>query len=371
MNFQQNKIPRIVIKLASRCNINCDYCYWFRDSAVYNKPKLLQPEAEKIFLYKLSNYLTKFSLKSFLVIFHGGEPMLFGKKRFVKFCENLKNIELQTGCIINFAITTNGLLIDNEWCNIFKKFEVSITMSLDGNKKTNDIHRKDFKGNSTFDQVIDSLGLLRARKIEPTILAVCIPSIDPILLLEEFIEKNNIQFFDVLIPDKTHHDNVESIYSYYCKLFDYWYDHYSKKGIKIRIFDSIIQTLCGLPPVIDDLGYGPVTVVTLQTDGTLEANDTLRIIENGYTTSKINIFDHEIYDIQNDPTWINAYNSSLNLAEQCQTCKFKYTCGGGSLQSRWNKTNGYNNPSVYCHDIMKILDHIENKIGQSIYVNNL
>jgi sulfatase maturation enzyme AslB (radical SAM superfamily) len=36
----------VLVKLASRCNINCTYCYWFRDAEVYNKPAVLTIEAE-------------------------------------------------------------------------------------------------------------------------------------------------------------------------------------------------------------------------------------------------------------------------------------------------------------------------------------
>ena len=35
----------VLVKLASRCNIACAYCYWFRDSEVYNKPAVLTAEA--------------------------------------------------------------------------------------------------------------------------------------------------------------------------------------------------------------------------------------------------------------------------------------------------------------------------------------
>ena len=29
----------VLIKFASRCNIQCTYCYWFRDAEVYKKPQ--------------------------------------------------------------------------------------------------------------------------------------------------------------------------------------------------------------------------------------------------------------------------------------------------------------------------------------------
>ena len=34
----------ILVKLAARCNINCSYCYWFRDKSVYDLPKILPDE---------------------------------------------------------------------------------------------------------------------------------------------------------------------------------------------------------------------------------------------------------------------------------------------------------------------------------------
>jgi sulfatase maturation enzyme AslB (radical SAM superfamily) len=37
----------VLVKLASRCNINCTYCYWFRDAQVYEKPAVLTLEAER------------------------------------------------------------------------------------------------------------------------------------------------------------------------------------------------------------------------------------------------------------------------------------------------------------------------------------
>ena len=39
--FQDQPITQLLVKVATRCNIDCSYCYWFRDAAVYDKPKLM------------------------------------------------------------------------------------------------------------------------------------------------------------------------------------------------------------------------------------------------------------------------------------------------------------------------------------------
>src|SRR4051812_15569802 len=71
----------LVVKLAARCNINCHYCYWFRDPSVYRAPKLLEVAAERSLLEKLERHLARFALPDFRMVLHGGEPLLLGPER--------------------------------------------------------------------------------------------------------------------------------------------------------------------------------------------------------------------------------------------------------------------------------------------------
>jgi len=68
----------VLVKLASRCNINCTYCYWFRDAEVYKKPAVLTVEAEDAFCVRLEEHIREFNLPVFLLVFHGGEPLCAG-----------------------------------------------------------------------------------------------------------------------------------------------------------------------------------------------------------------------------------------------------------------------------------------------------
>ena len=52
----------VLVKLASRCNIKCTYCYWFRDAMVYAKPAVLTPEAEDAFCHRLEEHIREFEL---------------------------------------------------------------------------------------------------------------------------------------------------------------------------------------------------------------------------------------------------------------------------------------------------------------------
>ena len=117
-------VPALVVKLASRCNLKCDYCYWFKDPDVYNHPKTLTIEAEKAFVLRLTEHIEKYQLKQFDIMLHGGEPLLFGKRRFIEFLLALENIVNTTNCKFIISITTNGVLIGQEWAELFKIFNV-------------------------------------------------------------------------------------------------------------------------------------------------------------------------------------------------------------------------------------------------------
>ena len=95
----------VLVKLASRCNINCTYCYWFRDAEVYKKPAVLTGEAEDAFCLRLEEHIREFNLPVFLLVFHGGEPLLFPKRRFDALLKKLRDVEQRTGCVIKRGLS--------------------------------------------------------------------------------------------------------------------------------------------------------------------------------------------------------------------------------------------------------------------------
>lgn len=64
------------------------------------------------------------------------------------------------GMRIYNTIQTNGVLLDNEWCEFFRENHL-VGISIDGPRYRNNVYRKDKKGNSFFDQVIHGLKLLK------------------------------------------------------------------------------------------------------------------------------------------------------------------------------------------------------------------
>jgi uncharacterized protein len=244
----------LLVKLASRCNIKCTYCYWFRDADVYKKPAVLTIEAEDAFCKRLEEHINEFGLKHFMVVFHGGEPLLFPKHRFVALQEELLDIEERTGCEIKRGVCTNAMLIDEEWADFFSELEVDVSVSLDGPPEIHDKYRLDFKGQGTHAETVRGIKLLRAAEIEPGLIVVCNPGTDPERVVSYVVEELGITQFDVLPPDANHNDNPPLIGDYFIKLFDIWYDKYAARGVRISTLDAMIQGLLGDLSVSDTIG---------------------------------------------------------------------------------------------------------------------
>lgn len=358
----------VLVKLASRCNIKCTYCYWFRDADVYKKPAVLTPEAEDAFCERLEQHIDEFGLDHFLLIFHGGEPLLFPKHRFVSFQEKLVGIEQRTGCGIGRGVCTNAILIDQEWARILKSYDVTVSVSIDGPPEIHDKHRLDFKGKGTLAETLRGIDFLRAEGIEPGLISVCNPDTDPEQILAYVVEKLGIKQFDILPPDATHAENPPPISDYFVKLFDVWYDRYASQGVRIRILDSMIHGLAGNFSVSDSVGLGPTDTVTLMPDGALEPLDVLRIAGDGTTKTDITVFKNAIQDIQNDPRWREAFHASLQLCDTCTSCEFLDSCGGGHVAHRWSNERRFDNPSVYCDSWKRIFGHVWDRIAPTLTI---
>jgi uncharacterized protein len=356
----------LLVKLAARCNIKCTYCYWFRDADVYKKPATLTLDSEQAFCRRLEEHIKSFALEEFVIIFHGGEPLLFPKQRFIDFQHRLSGIAERTGCAIQCGITTNATLIDAEWAKILRDHAVDVTISLDGPPDIHDKNRIGFKGEGTYADTLRGVQFLRAAGIEPGLIAVCDPSTDPERVLSHVVDDLGISRFNILPPDAKHGDDPPPISDYFIKLFDAWYDRYAARGVRISTLDSMVRGLSGGLSLTDTIGIGETATVTLMTDGSLEALDVLRIIGDGSTRSDTNIHKNKLHEVQSEPRWRAIFDTSLKLCDQCLKCEYLDACGGGHLSQRWSPERNFDNPSVYCDSWKRIFDHLWQRMAPTL-----
>ena len=191
----------VLLKLANTCNMSCTYCYWFNDVSVYEKSKLIRKEVLDSFYEKLRRHISRHKLSRFSVVLHGGEPLLAGKRRVEEILDQLNRIQIELGMKVKAYIQTNGLLLDDEWLDILKSFNVEIGLSIDGPEEIHDLYRRDLRGRPTFHKILRSIRLMQDRNIPFGILSVCNPAISAEAFCRYFIDDLGVNILDFLIPN--------------------------------------------------------------------------------------------------------------------------------------------------------------------------
>ena len=108
------------------------------------------------------------------VIFFGGEPLLMREliARTVRHCREL---EAETGQLFHFKVTTNGLLLDEEFLTNPDTSEVFVALSHDGVREAHDMHRVDAAASGSFDALEPKIDLLLKHKPYAPVMMVVTP----------------------------------------------------------------------------------------------------------------------------------------------------------------------------------------------------
>lgn len=256
------------------------------------------------------------------------------------------------------------MLIDEDWASLFRIFGVMPCVSIDGPKDIHDARRIDLKGVGTYERVLKGIDVLRKNGIEPSIVSVADPLSDPMLIFKTVVDDLNVKAFDIFIPDANYEADYESIEKYYIGLIDIWFEKYRDLGVRVLFLDSMIRGLRGLPSNTQFIGSGREGSVIVNPDGAIEPTDVLRIAGHDRTRTNISVFTAPLQDITKNSTWKYIFNQSFSLHAKCLSCRHRDACAGGHISQRWSSENGYDNPSIYCPDFLKIFDHLSAKLAQ-------
>jgi uncharacterized protein len=120
---------------------------------------------------------------------------------------------------------------------------------------------------------------------------------------------------------------------------------------------------------VDSIGFGPITIVTLATDGSVEVQDVCRIAGDGANASPVSVLTHDLDAMVDDPRYREVFDASVHLPAACLACEWQFACGGGHIASRWSQQRGFDNPSVYCADFKQLFAHIHARVSGTLYLD--
>jgi uncharacterized protein len=358
-------IGQIILKIASRCNLNCSYCYVYNheDTGFITRPTMISDDVFDAILERIKEYCERREAHDFTIAFHGGEPTLVGVERFRELVIRAKRVLKHN--LSSIALQTNGTLIDEQWAKMIIEHRIAANVSLDGPAHIHDASRVDHAGRGSYVATVRGIKVLQDFGISPTVLCVVNPR-ESGAEVYRFFRSLNITSMDFLLPDVSH-DNKERMYAglgetpvadYLIPVLDAWLDE-DNPDVSVRIFRGLFRRLFGGPGLTDDFGNTGSSYLIVETNGSIEANDALRVCEDGIARSGLNVLYHGFDDLNMGlPLVYKAVNGGFPLPTACRECPERDVCGGGYLPHRYSKKNGFDNPSVWCSDIIQILRHM-------------
>ena len=324
----------VMLKPASgSCNMRCTYCFYAdltRRRSVKSYGMMTIETAKKI----VDNILPCIDISGNLTMaFQGGEPTLAGISFYQELFDYIDLAKERRS--VQYALQTNGLIIDESWCQLLSKAPVLVGISIDGNMHMHDAYRTDAKGGATFRRIIQSKKLLDQYNIPYNILSVLTSqNARHPQKLWNFLMEENINFVQ-FIPCLDELENntkspyaltPERFYSFYRAIFPPWFN-YLKSGryISIKLFDDLLNYYVkGIPTACGINGKCGIQYV-VEGDGTTFPCDFYTLDE--YSMGSLasakpdELFKNGIPFVSSDKSYI--------AEEPCKNCKYLGSCAGG------------------------------------------
>ncbi|MGX7025417.1 radical SAM/SPASM domain-containing protein [Vagococcus hydrophili] len=324
----------VLIKPASSlCNIKCRYCF-------YNDISSLR-EVESF--GKMTKETTKRMIEQIYVdledgdylslAFQGGEPTLAGLSYYQYLIECINSQTKQVE--VSYAIQTNGMVINERWCRLFKDNNFLVGLSMDGPAIFHNQGRVDWKQKGTFERVRKTKSLFDYHEISYNVLTVLTNEIakEPETIFSFIMEEEikYIQFIpcmDSLTENHQHSFGLspDLFASFYQKILILWLEELKKNHyISIKLLDDLFHLLVNRQVTACGISGQCSVQYVIEGDGSVYPCDFY--VTDDYKLG--NIKEHTLRELFSQPLQQNFLYKKREVTNQCLQCPYQNICGGG------------------------------------------
>lgn len=365
----------MVKPVGSLCNMRCKYCYYLDKAALYGgvEPKM----DDKLLESYIKANIEGNNSPVLNFAWHGGEPLLAGKEFFKKAVALQR--KYANGKTVENSIQTNGLLIDDEWCSIFRDNNFLVGVSIDGPEHIHDAHRVDAGGQPTFMRVMKGIEKLYRNRVEyNTLTTVNIHSEGCGAEVYKFLRQISVfmQFLPVAellcdgkiqSPESEKADiapwsiTAKGFGEFMCDIFDIWIK--SDVGSRyVQLFDATLALMVGVQPSVCSLCETCGSGLTVEHNGDVYCCDHFV-----YPEYKIgNIHTDSLAELAySDRQFEFGVAKRALLPRECRHCKYYRLCHGECPKHRFiNDNTGEYGRNYLCEGYKLFYSHTEREMGQ-------
>jgi uncharacterized protein len=290
-----------------------------------------------------------------------------------------RSLELQKkyqkpGTRIENTFQTNGILLDDEWCQFFHENNFLVGLSLDGPREFHDAYRKDRAGHGTFDRVVRAVRLLQKHNVEFNILcAVNGKNADHPLAVYKFFRDELLARYLQFIPivERINPDGSTDCQEgsevtdrsvsarqwgrFLVAIFDEWVRNDVGRTFVLN-FDGALAgwlgqagTICIFAP---SCGLG----LALEHNGDLYSCD--HFVEPRHVLG--NILTTPLLELVTSAQQQEFGNDKRNtLPQECLRCRFLHICNGECPKNRFVSRNGEQGCNYLCEGYKAFFIHAD------------
>lgn len=343
-----------IIKLTEKCNYACEFCRYSKHRQVDDG---IPEKLVKKIILECFNYNMKNGILNMNVIFHGGEPLLYGAKRLSKLLEEI-NQEINDGFIVEYSIQTNSSLWSDEWMSVFKKYGFDVGISLDGPTSLNGhfgVNQDD-----AVNDAVEAYHRMKKEGIRCGFLSVITDRhLTALNELFDFYINNNIESVGLCYCyNKFDGDSVDPVKlgKWLIELYELYFNTHSR--ISIREFDMVTRRVLKHPHNECSMSCREScgSYITITPRGLVEFCDDYDLDE-GRKNALGNLHDSSLIDIICGEKYQKIKKASLEILQnECKYCEVFDLCRCGCSR---NDENGKN---YFCETYKLLYPYIQNKV---------
>lgn len=327
----------------ARCNLDCAYCFFLKKEQLY--PKSAFRMTDEVMERYIRQTIAAHSVPQVTIAWQGGEPTLMGLD-FFRRAVDFEMDALRPGMTVENTFQTNGMLLDDAWCEFLHEKRFLVGLSVDGPRGMHDTYRRNKAGNSVFDKVVRAARLMQKHQVEFNILCTinAVNSEHPLEVYRFFrdeLKAPYLQFIPIVERDNETGNQEgmrvtdrsvrpEQYGRFLIEIFDEWVRRDVGKMF-VQFFDGVLMSyvrgrssLCILQPTC---GEG----VALEHNGDVYSCD--HFVEPDFLLGNINTTPLPTL-VSSEPQRQFGQRKSSTLPRVCRECEFLFTCHGECPKNR-------------------------------------
>jgi uncharacterized protein len=379
MNAESSREFSVMAKpTGAICNLDCTYCYYL--------------EKEKLYPGHVTWKMSHEVLESFIrqqigahggpvvsFTWQGGEPTLMGVEFFEEVCRMQKHYA--NGKRVENALQTNGVLLDDTWCEFLRTNNFMIGISIDGPQELHDLYRVYKGGQPSFNEAMRGIHLLKNHNVQFNTLTVINKKnsyypLEVYRFLKEagsgfmqFIpvveraSKNEHKDLKLVLPDPDEDAEVTSwsvepsqYGNFLSTIFDEWV-HEDVGKYFIQMFDVALESWLGMEQNLCVFKETCGQAMIIEHNGDLYSCD-----HYVYPQYKLgNVLDQRLENMVFSEAQKDFGNHKEDaLPRYCRGCDYRFACNGECPKHRFMTTpEGEGGLNYLCEGYKSFFSHID------------